>query len=794
MFRKLPVFLGFVAFWLISACGDNQSDPSTIADYVRQDSRFSSLEKTLRDADSLKVLDGPGPFTLFAIRDENFPEQLLTPEKLAEFADYHIHQGELSVEGMKRLTAISTLAGSEIHVRYGHGGVLLNDGVLVGGETIDADNGVIHVLDAALLRPLITTTTKYQRVPGALIDGSLSDFVNIEDTGFIHSLRVEVEIEQESINGMGIYLRHIQSEKTVQLMANPRSSLSDVNLTFADSASLDVMDNVKRGNQGQAFPNTSYRPYTPLENMVGEALEGQWQLIIINFLNGDETSKLVRWSLITTAGAALPEEAIVFNPRSIKAGVMGRRFTEESHIRLQRVGGLVGMVTLDGKAGEIAATTRILDLEENQGTLLFDVPADAQLGPVTIELSARSADVSRILMLDSAIAQPDADGIELLAHIPVTLLGAEGHEGNDIWGWTDPQTGAEIALVGTSIGTSFVDVSIPESPVVLGSLPTHTGASLWHDVKVHGDYAYIVSEAEEHGMQIFDLTQLRGITAPQTFAETAHISLFGSAHNIAITEETETAYVVGADIESCFGGLLIFDLSTPMSPSYTGCFSGGIAAGQAAGPLYPSDVYTHDLQCVIYSGPDLDYQGRELCFTSDEQTVGIVDMQDKSNPTQIVRIYYEGAGYTHQGWLTEDHRFFIMNDEFDELNQPLISTRSYVWDLQDLDNPVYLGTLDNPRDAIGHNAYIVDKVIYQANYTSGLRLIGLDGLPTLPENVSPELAYYDTYPEDDARCNSGEGCGTASYDGAWSNYPFFASGTILVSDIKRGLFVLRRTN
>ena len=269
-----------------------------------------------------------------------------------------------------------------------------------------------------------------------------------------------------------------------------------------------------------------------------------------------------------------------------------------------------------------------------------------------------------------------------------------------------------------------------------------------------------------------------------------HINEFGSAHNIAINEETGTAYVVGTDLDGCNGGILVYDITTPTSPVSISCFSGGTTNGQAGGPSYPTDVYTHDVQCVTYAGPDTDYTGRELCFSSDEQTIAVADFSDLANPAQIVRMTYDGVGYTHQGWLTEDQRYFIVNDEFDEFTFD-IETRSYVWDLLDLDSPQLVGTIDNPSKAVGHNTYITGSVAYQANYSSGLRLVDVSDLEG---GLSPEVAYYDTNPNDDARCRTPDDCGDASFNGAWSNYPFFASGTIIVSDTLRGLFVLRRAS
>jgi choice-of-anchor B domain-containing protein len=408
--------------------------------------------------------------------------------------------------------------------------------------------------------------------------------------------------------------------------------------------------------------------------------------------------------------------------------------------------------------------------------------------------------------LDSTVVEPDQSGIELLAHVPLPLLGAEGWSGNDIWGWTDPVTGAEIALVGTAVGTAFVDISTPAVPVVLGTLPTETSASDWRDIKVYQDHAFIVSEARDHGLQVFDLTQLRGITAPQTFEATVHSAVFGNAHNIAINEATGTAYVVGSDFTGCSGGLLMFDITTPTAPLAIGCFAGGTPAGKIPGPDYPTDVYIHDVQCVTYAGPDVDHQGREICFSSDESSIGVADVTDMANPAQLSRVTYESVGYTHQGWLTEDHQYFLMNDEFDEVEESF-NTRSYVWDMRDLDNPVLLGVIDNPRDAVGHNTYIRGDIAYQANYTSGLRLVDL---ASVASGTGVETAYYDTYPDDDdigqRRCGrrrsqphpetetNTDSCGVASFQGAWSSYPYFDSGVIVVSDIDRGLFVLRPSN
>lgn len=349
--------------------------------------------------------------------------------------------------------------------------------------------------------------------------------------------------------------------------------------------------------------------------------------------------------------------------------------------------------------------------------------------------------------------------IDLLSFLPLSVFDAG--EANDIWGWTDPQTGSEYALLGLYDGTAFVDVTDPANPVYLGKLPTHTDPSIWRDIKVHADHAYIVSEASSHGVQVFDLTELRTVgNPPATFSETAHYAGVGSAHNIAINEASGYAYVVGAS--SCSGGLHMIDLSTPASPAFAGCFS--------------ADGYTHDSQCVDYAGPDPDYQGAEVCFNANEDTLTIVDITDKSNPIQISRNPYVGVGYTHQGWLTADHRYFLLDDETDEFQGH--NTRTYIWDVAALDAPALVDQYDGPTPAIDHNLYIHQGFVYEANYRSGLRVLATGDLG---QGDLSEIGYFDVYPAND----------DLGYNGAWSVYPFFESGTVVVSGIEQGLFAVR---
>ena len=351
--------------------------------------------------------------------------------------------------------------------------------------------------------------------------------------------------------------------------------------------------------------------------------------------------------------------------------------------------------------------------------------------------------------------------IDLASFLPLASLG--GGTVNDLWGWTDPLTGKEYAVVGRSNGTAFVDISNPEQPIYLGNLPTHSVDSVWRSVKVYANHAFIVSEAENHGMQVFDLTRLRSVVStPVTFTENAHYDGFRRAHTLAVNEATGFAYAAGSK-DTCSGGLHVVNIRNPTAPVFAGCVN--------------QDGYTHETQCVTYRGPDVKYQGREVCFSANEDTLTIIDVTNKSAPAQLSRTTYTGVGYAHQGWLTEDHKYFLLDDELDEVKRGIKSS-TYIWDVADLDAPSVKGVYTGQSPAIDHNLYIRGSRAYQSNYRSGLRILDITNVDAA--NLS-ELAFFDIYPIDDA----------PEFNGAWSNYPFFPSGIIIVGGIEQGLFVLR---
>lgn len=357
------------------------------------------------------------------------------------------------------------------------------------------------------------------------------------------------------------------------------------------------------------------------------------------------------------------------------------------------------------------------------------------------------------------------NNVNLMAHVDFPAMGATGPtSGSSCWGWTDPLNGREYAIMGCSTHTAFVDITDPANPVYKGKLnSTNNVSSMWREMKVFNNYAFIVSEAAGHGLQIFDLTKLRTVTTPQVFTVDALYTGFGNCHTITINETKGYAYCNGTALFG--GGPHIVNINNPLAPFYAGD--------------YINNGYSHDSQVVTYNGPDTEHVGKEILIGANEDHVVVADVTDPSNTMWISDTFYSNTAYTHQGWFTPDHKYWILGDELDELDFGFKS-RTIILDMTDLDAPVFLNDYYGPTTAIDHNGFVQGNKFYLSNYTAGLRVIGTDNID---QGSMSELGYFDTYPQND----------NATFNGAWSVYPYFPSGSIIISDIDRGLFIVRKS-
>ncbi|MBT5382190.1 MAG: choice-of-anchor B family protein [Phycisphaerae bacterium] len=327
--------------------------------------------------------------------------------------------------------------------------------------------------------------------------------------------------------------------------------------------------------------------------------------------------------------------------------------------------------------------------------------------------------------------------------------------GNDCWGYVSP-SGREYGLMGHSNGTAFIEVTNPASPIIVEQISGPN--SLWRDIKVFGHHAYAVSEGGS-GIQVIDMSNIDAGTV--TLVNTVDTGGTSASHNVIINEDSGYLYRAGGGDN----GLRIYDLNAdPVNPPYVGSWN---------------YKYVHDAQVVTFpfGSP---YAGREVAFCCagfnsgwNETGLTIVDVTNKSNIYIIAEMQHTNNNYSHQGWLTDDYQHFYLNDELDEQNTGSLTTTRII-DVSNLENPTQVGTCTSGSTSIDHNLYIKGNMMYQANYRSGIRIFDIT------DRLNPvQVSWFDTYPGSDS----------ASFNGLWSSYPFFPSGTVIGSDLERGFFV-----
>jgi choice-of-anchor B domain-containing protein len=459
-----------------------------------------------------------------------------------------------------------------------------------------------------------------------------------------------------------------------------------------------------------------------------------------------------------------------------------------------------------------------------QGASAHDVPDELGKGVRSLGHSATGFETKRIQGTGEGMPSvrgpfPDTVNMDFLGQVTNGDMGLEKlvFTGatflSDIWGWEDPESRNEYAIFGTTSGVAFVRVTDPTDPEFLGIVPTtNTGTirNFWWDMKTFGNHVYWTTEVNNGGVGIFDLQHLDGlpeVPAGTFIAEDARwgvnpatgigpdpVTGYIRAHNIAIDPTKPLAYLIGVSKDPAIApnfdddGMVILDISDPLNP---------VEVATIDGP----DIDSHDVQVVTYAGPDPDHQGKEILvnFNGTELNVQIWDVSDLANITLISTFEYRGAGFTHQGWFTPDHKFILLGDEEDELfgisdprNPDLPDTaRTHICDARDLDNVDCYGVFDSQAAAIDHNLFVKADKVYQANYTSGIRVLQISDDGTGSDRIAlSEIAHMDTEPR---LPNKHMNHNINIFVGPWGVYPFFASGTIAASDGLNGLVLMRLT-
>lgn len=330
-----------------------------------------------------------------------------------------------------------------------------------------------------------------------------------------------------------------------------------------------------------------------------------------------------------------------------------------------------------------------------------------------------------------------------------------GYCANDVWGYVSP-SGREYAILGLRTGTGFVDITSPAQPVVVGAI--NDADSAWSDMRTYGTYAYNVNESGG-GMQIIDLSQIDPPTRLVTLLGSLTANGLQTVHNLTLNVDSGYIYLCGSNLGG--GRLVAVSLADPANP---------MIAGQAIDP-----AYVHDAEVVSYvDGP---YAGREIAFCyCGSSGFKIIDVTNKANMFTMATLQYPDRRYTHQGRLSADRQYVFLNDELDELQDPdVVVTTTRVIDVSILEHPVLVTTFTSGLETIDHNLMVRGDFVFEANYTSGLRIFNAGDIGNIFQ-----AGWFDTYPFNDGM----------TFDGAWGVFVDFPSGVVIVSDRQHGLFVL----
>lgn len=370
--------------------------------------------------------------------------------------------------------------------------------------------------------------------------------------------------------------------------------------------------------------------------------------------------------------------------------------------------------------------------------------------------------------------------IDYLAQVQLQEIPGQPTSASEIWGFVDADDGREYAILGHRGGTAVFDVTTPATPVLVGNITGNP--SLWREVKVlqvpqasgpHRAYAYVTTEAPGGGLQIIDLSNLpASVSLANTLAEfstshTLYISNIDYATNLPLAGQQPFLYIAGANIGG--GAYRIYDLSDPVNPVLVTAPPTGTGYMHDSTSMLITDNRT--TQCANAHNPC------EVLVDFNETTVDLWDVTDKSAPVRLSSTGYPTATYVHSGWPTADSRYIVVHDELDELQRNL-NTHIYTLDVGDLRSPSLVTSFIGGNTATDHNGYTIGDRYYVSHYKRGLVIFDV----TNPRALA-EVGSFDTYLSPSAN--------SAGTDGAWGVYPFLPSGTVLISDIENGMFLLK---
>ncbi len=310
-----------------------------------------------------------------------------------------------------------------------------------------------------------------------------------------------------------------------------------------------------------------------------------------------------------------------------------------------------------------------------------------------------------------------------------------------LWGYTAPD-GREYAILGTQVGTSFIDITDSANIREVDSVKGLNSG--WREMKTYSHYAYIVSEATNSGLQIVDLQYL-----PDSVRLIKTWSYAGYTKTHSISQSGHYLYLNGGN-SATNGGVTVLDVSDPENPVKMGQWT---------------TLYVHDCRVL-----------NDTIWASNIYTgqTSIINATNKSSLEFIRtwRSYPTSEVSSHNSAFSADRKYLYTTNEISSPNGKL-----NIWNVEDINNITFIGEWQPTgiTTAIVHNIETYGDFAVIAHYRAGIRILNISN----PE-VPVEVAWYDTYPSSNS----------ASYSGCWGVYKF-PSGKIIGSDMSSGLFVIK---
>jgi len=334
-----------------------------------------------------------------------------------------------------------------------------------------------------------------------------------------------------------------------------------------------------------------------------------------------------------------------------------------------------------------------------------------------------------------------------------TLVGSSMYDNtyNECWGVE--MNNSEIAIIGSTEGTHFFDVTDPQNSSQVAFIAgAYTGGGVVHrDFHDYNGYLYVVcDEGNSSTLQIMDISDLPNTVTTVYDSD----SLFQKSHNIFIDTATAKLYVcaVKHTNPSSFKALEIYSISNPTNPTL-------IYTYDNVGHVH--DAYVKNDTAYLNCGND----GFRIIDFS------MVDAGSSNQHNLLASLTsYPDAGYNHSGWLSDDGNTYAMQDENHGYDVKLL-------DVSNFNNISVTSTFNSGMNAqsMAHNGIIKGDLLYLAYYHDGIRVFDIS------DSSNPtQVSNYDTYSPSSYN----------SYKGAWGVYPYLSSGNIIVSDMQSGLYIL----